>query len=140
MGMGYVANSASVIEEKDIRKIGKCKQFLTDLQVALKKIGSDMESFAYDRSIETLEELTEDAEARKNIENSYSSLLKEFKKQTKMELCLGFHNQEDEGDRYDEVAGVYWHVYGYCIISPAGIAAKKKFKINIDLKSFVSFG
>jgi len=137
MGMGYVANSASVIEEKDIRKIGKCEQFLTDLQVALKKIGSDMESFAYAQSIE---ELIEDAEARKNIENSYSSLLKEFKKQTKMELGIGFHNQEDEGDRYDEVAGAYWYVYGYQTISPAGIAAKKKFKINIDVKSFVSFG
>ena len=47
-----------------------------------------------------------------------------------------YDHSEDDGDRYDEVSGVYWSVDGMYELSEAG----KKMKEYVSRKSFVMFG
>ena len=47
-----------------------------------------------------------------------------------------FHNADNDGDRYDDVSGGFFHVDGVYRLTPAG----KKFAGKIERKFFVTFG
>jgi len=74
------------------------------------------------------------------IKDALAALQSAFMKATKvgksrLELFLGYHDEES-GDRYDDVSGVYWSVVGAYQLSGAG----KKYQDYIERKFFVSFG
>ena len=53
-----------------------------------------------------------------------------------LELSIGYHDAAQDGDRYDEVNGVFWAVDGLYQLSPAG----RKFGTKVRRKFFVTFG
>lgn len=53
-----------------------------------------------------------------------------------LDLGIGYHNADDEGDRYDEVDGVYFTVGGVYKLTRAG----ERFKDIIERKFYVTFG
>ena len=53
-----------------------------------------------------------------------------------LDLFIGYHSAQDEGDRYDEVDGAFWAVAGLYQLSPAG----QKLGNKMERRSFVTFG
>ena len=70
------------------------------------------------------------------IANAYGNLCSAFAAKTGLSLGLSFHDQESEGDRYDELDGTYWYVEGAYALTPAG----EKYKGWITRQHFVNFG
>lgn len=156
MGSGYGANAADVIEEKDIKKVGKCKKLFAALEDALgEEFGIDdlAQQIQSNGDIDSaIEEMFPAEEGRSEIENqsraisgnlvktAYEGLCSEFKKLTGLTIELSYHSQEDDGDRYDDVSGAYWDVWGWYCVSPQAKKAQKKYKIKVETKGFVTFG
>lgn len=145
MSSGFSACHADVIPQEEVERL------------------CPAEFQALIRAIETDEELTEDFEANWDAENdtmlemvvieylssgdedalpvgvrdAWVALRERFEAVTGgLTLAVGFHNQDDDGDRYDEVDGVYWHVDGMWQRTPAG----ERFKGVVESKSYVTFG
>lgn len=128
MGMGHGANYADVVEDKFVEKI--CPKEWKKLMDAISKsdeFGS-MEEFA---QIKRYDDVGEDEATL-----AYNQLTDAFNKKTKLDLSLGFHDADEEGDRYDDVNGYFWMVDGVYSYTPAG----KKYRKEIDRKLFVTFG
>ena len=130
MGMGYGANFAEVIEVKTLKKL-LAKQY-----AALEK------ALELDGDYKTLEDYAvlapEDREKPCGIHKAMRALQIAFSEKFKgLDLELLWHNQDDDGDRYDEVSGAFWHVEGLWVMSPG---AKKLGTKNFERKFYVTFG
>jgi hypothetical protein len=130
MGMGYGANHADVIEVETLKKL------LPKQYAALEK------ALELDGDYKTLEDYAalqpEDREKPDGIHKAMRVLQLAFSAKFKgLELELLFHNQDDEGDRYDDVNGAFWHIYGLYVLSPG---AKKLGAKNFTRKFYVTFG
>lgn len=138
MSMGHSAAFADVIEEKGLLKIAP-KEFKA-LQDLLAKYEVSLEDLY--RAIEDQEPLVgrdedDDEQVEKELKTALKKLRAAFKKNSGgLSLGLGYHNSDDNGDRYDEVNGIYWWVDGMYQLSPAG----KKNRKLIERKFFVQFG
>lgn len=130
MGMGYGANYADVIEEKALDKIVKGK--VKELKEALGE-DYDLESLA--REIEFDEGEIEEPLFGK-ADKIYHEIQETFKKETGLELALSFHDSDEDGDRYDQVNGAFWEVFGMYELTPAG----KKLEKKVPRLYYVSFG
>jgi hypothetical protein len=129
MGMGYGANYADVIEDKDVQKL--CPKEYKAFDNAIDdNEGYDLEAIAREITFEGMESIAP------KIKKAYIALTKAFNKKTGLELGIGFHDADESGDRYDEVNGAYWNVGGVFTRTPAG----KKYKALIDRKFYVTFG
>lgn len=129
MGMGYGANFADVIEEKDLKKL--CPKEYKAFDQAIDDAETDLEGIARDIMYESEDVLTP------KIKKAFKALTTAFEKKTGgLKVGLGFHDVEESGDRYDDVNGAYFWVDGMYQITPAG----KKFSKIIDRKFFVTFG
>jgi len=126
MGMGYGAGYADTVEDKFVKKM--CPIEFKELDKLLNKHEIDWEEFAREAMYGEYE--------IDEIEKAFVKLQKKFEKNTRLELGIGFHDQHDEGDRYDEVNGVYWCVGGVYELTTAG----KKYESKIFRKLFVTFG
>jgi len=126
MGMGYGADYADIVEESFLQTT--CPLEFKELDKLLNKHEIDWEEFAREAMYGEYD--------IEEIEKAFVKLQNKFEKDTGLELLIGFHDQHDEGDRYDEVNGVYWHVGGVYELTEAG----KKFEENINRKMFVTFG
>lgn len=128
MGMGHAAAYADVIEANTIKKF--CPK---EFDVFYEKVGdmeSDFELFA------SLAESKDFADYDDDIVESYNELCNAFHKKTGLKLNLSFHDSDENGDRYDDINGVYWYVDGMYQLTPAG----KKMQKYVERKSFVIFG
>lgn len=137
MGMGFGANSADVMDWKEIKKI--CPKESRALQRALDKAEVDRETFCQciQHSEWGFTDLANDSDEVLKIESAWDVLFVAFKKKTGgLELVPMFHDHEDSGDRYDDVSGGFFHVDGVYDYTPAG----KKFKDKIQRKMWVTFG
>lgn len=138
MGMGYSAGYAEVIEDKGILKIAP-KEFKA-FQKLLAKYEVSLEDLH--RTIENHDPLVgrdgdDDADVEKELRASLVALQAAFKKNSGgLELGLGFHNSDDDGDLYDDINGIYWWVEGMYQLSPAG----KKHRALVERKFFVHYG
>lgn len=145
MSSGWGANWAYTVSQKDIVKVGKCKSLLKALKDALAKADFGLDDMAQSLNSyggsekEAFSELIEDETIRKEAQDAYMALTAEFKKQTGMGLYADYHDNSDEGDRYDEVNGIFWCVDNYLTETPEAITAKKKFGIKVETKSFVVY-
>ena len=125
MGMGYGANYADVISEDFIKKT--CPERFSSLKEMFKGEDLDMESFA---------QLVECQDLDETAEMVYDLLCDDFEEKTGLTLGLGYHDKQDEGDRYDDVDGSFWWVGNAYELSEAG----KKYEKEINRKCYVSFG
>jgi len=137
MGMGYAGNFAVTIEEKDLAKQVPA-EFKT-FDNARKALGNMFEEFARQVS---LDDVDKDEAGFAEMQLAYEILCEAFKAKAGIGLCLGFHNQDDEGDRYDDIGGVYWSLFfDHCFTyTPAYLKLKKACKGEIRIQHFVTFG
>jgi hypothetical protein len=138
MGMGYGACFEWVVSEGDVK--GFCEEEFDIVDKLLNKYEVAWEDLAiairYDDVINELEDNQSD-----EIYFAFKQLVKKFKEKTDLTMDLGYHNRDDDGDRYDEVDG-YFFVVNFSEIyqlTPVGQKAKEK-GIDIGVKTYVSYG
>ena len=134
MSMGYGSNYADVISDADIEKL--CPKEWENFVRTLAEFGSYIPAFAVDYKMG--ESPREDMD---ECDKAWNDLVVAFRYATAtgnsyLTLELGYHDSSDEGDRYDDVDGYFFHVNGAYELSPAG----KKCEKMIDRKFFVTFG
>lgn len=128
MGMGYAGNSVESIEVETIKQFCHSEyQAFIDVLDSVEMLDDVARDIYYN-----LNELGENSEVYKK----YIQLCESFKVKTGLDLFIGFHDSGDDGDRYDDVDGVFWGVDGMYELSEAG----KRMKQYITHKSFVMFG
>lgn len=127
MGHGAGSNYADVISWKDLKKLcPKETRAIPNLGFLCRFISDGFDIRFVDAKI---------------LKNSWENLKAAFAKATKvgksrLTLSAGYHDQESEGDRYDEVSGGYFAVHGLYQETPAG----KKIGKKVTRKFFVTYG
>jgi hypothetical protein len=130
MSMGHGANYADVVDEKFVQDT--CPKELEAFLTAVEDHDSvDLENVAHD-----LELGDDNGYLTPKIKRTYKALVKAFNKKTGLVLGIGYHSIEDNGDRYDDINGVYWSVGGVWTRTPAG----KKHQAKITRSFFVTCG
>jgi hypothetical protein len=128
MGMGYGANSAYVVNEDKLKELNllSYKKFTKTLKLEEEESGFDAQWWAQG------EELEEPLKSR------WSALQKEFYEKTGLKLYVGYHDCNEEGDRYDEVDGLFFFATGIVAMTEAGTKAVESGLV--EKKWWVSFG
>lgn len=141
MSMGYGAGYADVISLNKVKQVCpvEYKAFFKELKVSKVKL----DSFAQfiDTSCELdlahIEDEDQAVATQEKLTELYEALQTAFhKKSGGLQLNLGFHDSDNEGDTYDEVNGAYFCVGGMYQLTPAG----KKFNRSVKRKFFVTYG
>jgi len=127
MGMGYGANFVDTVTEEFVEEVAGAE--LENFKQALENIEVEISTFAQEAEFDQDEYGDE-------VDQSYDALVKKFEAVTGLGLDIGYHNQEDEGDRYDDIDGVYWSVGGVYQPTDAGL----KYGAKISRAFFVNFG
>lgn len=127
--MGYGCNFADVIDEKDIKRF--CKK---EYNKFMSSLGEDYQTVL--DSFASLAECGDIENYSGEILDSYKKLKKAFEKKTGLSLFIGYHDCDNDGDRYDEVDGTYWGVDGMYKMTDAG----KKMRKYVSRKMWVTFG
>jgi hypothetical protein len=129
MGMGYGANFTDMIEAEELKKIAP--QEWKALEGSVKGQEEDLEFYLSEFACGN----EEDCPVVVGL------ALEKFKdavyKKTGMEVDVGYHNSEDQGDRYDEVEGVFWAVDNAYIPNPQ---IARGFQQKIERRFFVTYG
>jgi hypothetical protein len=134
MGMGYAGNVADVIDSNDLNNI--TKGLVNELEALFEGKDFSMDDFAQD--VEFDYDNIDDEDLWNKAEKLYHGIQAVFRGKTGLEVNLRFHSQDDNGDRYDGVNGLYWDVDGFYEISPAGKRLKEI--ANVERQFFVTFG
>jgi hypothetical protein len=130
MGIGYSANYADVVSEDWVKEVAP-KEF-DNFKNALEKVEVDIEVFARDNQYGGSDEVDWGDE----VDQTYDALVTKFKESTGLDLEIYYHDSENEGDRYDDVNGVFWMVSGVYQLTEAG----EKHKDRITRAFYVTFG
>ena len=117
MGMGMAPASCWTINSENVKKIVS-KEYNAFIK-AVEASGESIESVAYLLATDYQLEIVTDEQA-KAIEETYLKLRKAFEKKTKLAIGIQFHDSNNDGDRYDDVDGVFWELNGVTKITPAG--------------------
>lgn len=125
MGMGYSAAYCDVVQESFVKKTVPKEWHDLETRLTLNKMS--WEDLARGLQMEQVDD---------DVWDAYDRLTKAFEKKTKLYLALLYHNSSDEGDRYDDVDGMFWGVDGVHQYTPAG----EKYKGEIERKFYVQFG
>jgi len=130
MGMGYAGSYADVISEEGVKEVcPKEYQALMDAMVGIPPIEAmDFDELAQQAEYNEIE--------NKDAEQALEVLKEAFDKKTGLALSIGYHDADEQGDRYDDINGGFWCVGGMYELTKAG----KKFEKYVQRKMFVSFG
>ena len=144
MSMGYGANYADVIKTETLATIVGDKALVDDFVKKYEKYEPDNDGMDYLDLNDTLNDgklRKDDSEELVDLYNAWVRLAGSFKKETGLDLFVDYHSREDEGDRYDEVDGMFISVCG--LYQPTEKYKKLKEKFGDDVverKFYVSFG
>lgn len=137
MGMGYGGNFSVVIQESDLKKVvpAAFKRFAT----ARADMLDDYEEFA--QLVSNDDKMNPEVHGVKEMEAAYAALQAAFKKATGIGLYLNYHS-EDDGDRYDDVNGIFWSLsFDDCYPESKQFKTlRKKCKKYAGIHHFVTFG
>lgn len=128
MGVGYAANFILAVEKEKLEKFKSYQELLA----GLKKYDVPLEDFA--QAIES------DDVIYKELDTLYESFQNEFKQVTGVEINIGYHDPDNDGDRYDQVNGVFFGLdFGDMYeLTPDG--KKVQDTLGFEWKFFVTFG
>jgi hypothetical protein len=154
MGMGHAAAYADVISTEGLKELcpreyGTLLRYLEkyDVNLDLLAQGVSTEEFAYlDKLYDSVPTNVKNDEAWveariQHILKLLQALCDAFSTTTNdgtchLELELGYHDSQDEGDRYDDVDGAFWAVGGMYAMTSAG----ERIKDYVERKHYVVFG
>jgi len=134
MGMGYSANEIYTVKEEFVKEI--CPKEFDTFMLELENDNVELDDFAIHDALETI--ISREANDNETMSHTvaYVELCSAFKEKTGLSLEVMYHNQEEVGDRYDDVSGIIWVVGDVYQYTPAG----EKYKKQIERKGFVTFG
>jgi len=135
MGSGYAACWVDIVEEKFIKKTCPKEWDVWERVSAEAGLSSYELTEIAENVYLNLKPKNEEKKA-KAVRMVYLSLFRAFKKKTGLGLELGYHDCDNDGDRYDGVDGFYWSVSNVWQYTPAG----KKNKHFIRTVGFVNYG
>lgn len=144
MSMGYGANYADVIETETLATIVGDKALVDDFVKQFDKYEPDNDGMDYLDLTDKLNAGKPDKDDSKELaalDKAWKALNAAFKKATGLTLFVDYHSRDDEGDRYDEVDGMFISVCG--LYQPTAKYKKLKAKFGDDVverKFYVSFG
>jgi hypothetical protein len=138
MGMGYCACFEWIASEDSVKKA--CEEEYGIVDKLLDKHEVSWEDLArairYDDVIDDLEDNESD-----EIYFAYNQIVKRFKEQTDLTLELGYHNKDDDGDRYDELDGYFFVVTFSEVYELTSVGKRAKEQgIDIKVRTYVSYG
>lgn len=133
MGMGYGANFAHIVEDQDLQNI--CTETYQALMTALQENNQTLEELA--EAIEYDE--FNDQTFNQSIISAKVRLFHDFRQKTNLEINLGYHDQDEQGDRYDDIDGHYWYMDAVDF-TPDAKSAMKKYNFQIKTVTYVTFG
>lgn len=141
MGMGYGANHILAVNEEKLRK--EFQQEFKALEATLKSVELSMEDLAqaeqYQSSLQDEYEDISDAQEAL-IYDTLGRLTKAFKDTYGMKLYLGYHDSSGEGDRYDDVDGVFFSINHSEVYDIKPEAKVLNEKIGFEDQFFVTYG
>lgn len=134
MGMGYGASYADSVDEEFVKEVcpKELKKFRKALEDYFNTDDAESETMVYQDILPGFDTV----EGTEGIMESYEALCEAFEKKTGLTLELGYHNSDDEGDRYDDVNGEFWCVGGVYQYTEAG----KKYSDKVKRVHYVTFG
>jgi hypothetical protein len=128
MGMEYYANVAETVEQDFVEKTCP-KEFETFIDALDQDNEVTLESFA-DRAD------TDDNEKNTEFFKEYEALQKAFKKKIGLDLYVGYHDRQEDGD--GDIDGVYWYLDFNDVYEMT--PAAKKIADKISRQSYVTCG
>ena len=143
MSHGTSACFADVIDVKHVKKI--CLKEYKNFLKVLKEQQVDLEDFAQqyqyeelqnDLCVEAWNKLADAFELKTRVDYKEVEGKQVVTYSLGLTLGLGFHDVDEQGDKYDEVDGVYFTINGAYELTPAG----KKFNSLFERKFFTEFG
>ena len=124
MSIHHYANSADVIDEGGIRRF--CELEWQSFMTAIRDSGEEWDSIAKTLSVG-------DNAKYQPINKAYRNLLIAFKEKNLLDIRLGYHYEEEEGDVR---RGPYWMIHGMYRLSPAG----RRMRRFVDHQVWVTYG
>ena len=130
MSMGHSACTAWTISDEDCAKV--CKKAwnnmvlaLGDKNMSLDELAQHIDMDDYDIDVVPV-----------YIMDAVHGFRKAFEKKTGLSISLGYHNSDDEGDRYDDIDGHFWDLGGVTYMT----AKAKRLGEKIKFSTWVTFG
>jgi len=142
MSMGYDACFADVIEEKAVAKIINNSDLVGNFINEFNNLINNDESEYTPLELATLLNDNDNSLSGTDILKLWQEICSQFHMATKLHLYVSYHNAEKEGDIYDEVDGLYFHISTEELYepSPAYKALTEKFGNVIQRSFYVYFG
>lgn len=142
MGYGYSGGNVDVVEEKLLKRIVPTEfKALTDALEKAYNEADDDDKYLYTLDSDLDYNVDYEMDTDHPVAIAYKALTMAFQKETGLSLWHGYHNQEDEGSRYDEVDGSYWAVGNVHTFTPEALAFLDKYgKTAITNASYVVGG
>ena len=141
MSYGCSADYADVINNDDVEKLAilLAKDEWKTLKLSIDELGISLSDVAKatqynDDDIEELDE-----EQSKLIIDLLNKFADKIQEKCGIKIWLSYHSLDDNGDRYDDIDGLYWLVTNGYIKSPQHEAVNK-LGITIEKKFFVTCG
>lgn len=141
MAMGYSGSSAIVIGDLELKEMGiTSHRLLTEM---IEKLADDLSDYDIFDVLEIngpgYYDHVDKADMEKLI-SIYDSFTEEFEALTGIGVCLGYHDSESDGGRYDEVDGLFYELNFDDIYEMKPAAKKLRGKIDFNDKYFVLYG
>ena len=140
MSMGYDACFADVIEEKTVAKIINNSDLVDKFINEFTNITNDDKEEYGPLELTVLLNDNDDSLSGTEILKLWQEICLEFHAATKLHLLVSYHDAEEDGDKYDEVDGLYFHIATQELYepSPAYKALTEKFG-NVIQRSFYTY-
>ena len=136
MGMGHSAGYADTITEDGLRKI------VGNLIDEFVRVVEETDTSTHKIPYMINDGVEDDDPSGQRVVNAWEAVAKAFLEYTGLEVCVVHHDSESEGDRYDEIDGLYYHVEGMYELSQKG--RDLQFQLDkehaVERKFFVTFG
>ena len=137
MSMGYCGDFADVISEATLRKVPGVVEKLDALIEFLEEYNIELYEFA-DKFMYS-EAVFPEYAVNDKITELYGDLCDTFAEQTGLAISVGYHDSENDGDKYDDLNGVYWEVLSAYTIRPEAKQFLEKYG-HIRRAFFVKYG
>lgn len=140
MGMGTFACHDTIIDEKDILQLPTAGPALTTLRDLMSNYDMSDDIFAHagceSDFAQEIAAYIDDDELQEEFIDTLQAVCDGFKADTELGLDVNYHDVDNDGDRYDEVDGIYWSVSNVWQLTPAA----EKMKDKLQNVSFTKYG
>ena len=139
--MGYGGYFAVVVEEADIERLSLTSYRL--FKITMNKLEDELSEYDF-FYILGMGDVTghyhiSDTKIN-NLVKSWDNFQDEFKAKTGIDIMLNYHNSEEDGDRYDEVEGLFFEL-DFRQVYQLSTEAKELMKsVPFDIRTYIHYG